>query len=115
LRFLAGRPVHRWVVEGAIALLHWFRRLRIRSEIGRPAGERRARPAGKVRGADGNHGCGQADSANRRITDALGTQGAKPGPDDEEDGDSASGQLSDTRPHPLDDQSGLLIINVNFI
>ncbi|CAM5583153.1 Transposase OS=Kitasatospora aureofaciens OX=1894 GN=GCM10010502_63810 PE=4 SV=1 [Kitasatospora aureofaciens] len=25
--------MHRWVVEGAIALLHWFRRLRIRWEI----------------------------------------------------------------------------------
>jgi hypothetical protein len=25
--------VHRWVVKGAIALLHWFRRLRIRWEI----------------------------------------------------------------------------------
>jgi hypothetical protein len=25
--------VYRWVVEGAIALLHWFRRLRIRWEI----------------------------------------------------------------------------------
>ncbi|CAM5734770.1 hypothetical protein SALBM311S_01147 [Streptomyces alboniger] len=25
--------MYRWVVEGAIALLHWFRRLRIRWEI----------------------------------------------------------------------------------
>ena len=25
--------VYRWVVEGAIALLHWFRRLRIRWKI----------------------------------------------------------------------------------
>jgi hypothetical protein len=25
--------VYRWVVEGTIALLHWFRRLRIRWEI----------------------------------------------------------------------------------
>ncbi|MBW8799021.1 MAG: hypothetical protein JF597_37280 [Streptomyces sp.] len=24
--------IHRWVVEGATALLHWFRRLRIRWE-----------------------------------------------------------------------------------
>jgi hypothetical protein len=29
----SGLGVHRWVVEGAIALLHWFRRLRIRWEI----------------------------------------------------------------------------------
>ena len=28
----SGLGVHRWVVEGAIALLHWFRRLRIRWE-----------------------------------------------------------------------------------
>jgi hypothetical protein len=28
-----GLGVHRWVVEGAVALLHWFRRLRIRWEI----------------------------------------------------------------------------------
>jgi hypothetical protein len=31
---------------------------------------------------------GQADAANRRITDALGTRDAKPGPDGEADGDS---------------------------
>jgi len=31
---------------------------------------------------------GQADAANRRITDVFGSQDAKPGPDDEEDGDS---------------------------
>jgi hypothetical protein len=30
---LGIHKVHRWVVEGAIALLHWFRRLRIRWEI----------------------------------------------------------------------------------
>ena len=29
----SGLGVHRWVVEGAIALMHWFRRLRIRWEI----------------------------------------------------------------------------------
>lgn len=29
----SGLGVHRWVVEGAVALLHWFRRLRIRWEI----------------------------------------------------------------------------------
>ncbi|WP_414505877.1 IS5 family transposase [Streptomyces sp. NEAU-L66] len=29
----SGLGVHRWVVEGAIALLHWFRRLRIRWEV----------------------------------------------------------------------------------
>jgi transposase len=29
----SGLGVHRWVVEGALALLHWFRRLRIRWEI----------------------------------------------------------------------------------
>ena len=29
----SGLGVYRWVVEGAIALLHWFRRLRIRWEI----------------------------------------------------------------------------------
>ena len=29
----SGPGVYRWVVEGAPALLHWFRRLRIRSEI----------------------------------------------------------------------------------
>jgi hypothetical protein len=29
----SGLGVHRWVVEQAIALLHWFRRLRIRWEI----------------------------------------------------------------------------------
>lgn len=28
----SGLGVHRWVVEGAFALLHWFRRLRIRWE-----------------------------------------------------------------------------------
>jgi hypothetical protein len=32
---------------------------------------------------------GQADAANRRITDALGTKDAEPGPGDEQDGDSA--------------------------
>jgi integrase len=31
---------------------------------------------------------GQADAANQRITDALGTQDSEPGPDAEEDGDS---------------------------
>jgi hypothetical protein len=31
---------------------------------------------------------GQADVANRRITDALGAQDSEPGPDDEKDGDS---------------------------
>ena len=31
---------------------------------------------------------GQADAANRRITDALGTQDAMPEPGDEADGDS---------------------------
>jgi hypothetical protein len=29
----SGRGRYRWVVEQAIALLHWFRRLRIRWEI----------------------------------------------------------------------------------
>jgi hypothetical protein len=29
----SGLGVYRWVVEGVIALLHWFRRLRIRWEI----------------------------------------------------------------------------------
>lgn len=29
----SGLGVHRWVVEQTIALLHWFRRLRIRWEI----------------------------------------------------------------------------------
>jgi hypothetical protein len=29
----SGLGVHRWVVERAIALLHWFRRLRIRWEV----------------------------------------------------------------------------------
>ena len=29
----SGLGVYRWVAEGAIALLHWFRRLRIRWEI----------------------------------------------------------------------------------
>ncbi|MGK4598616.1 IS5 family transposase [Amycolatopsis sp. w19] len=29
----SGLGVHRWVVEGAFALLHWFRRLRIRWEV----------------------------------------------------------------------------------
>ena len=29
----SGLDVHRWVVEQSIALLHWFRRLRIRWEI----------------------------------------------------------------------------------
>ncbi len=29
----SGLGVYRWVVEGALALLHWFRRLRIRWEI----------------------------------------------------------------------------------
>lgn len=29
----SGLGVHRWVVEQAFALLHWFRRLRIRWEI----------------------------------------------------------------------------------
>lgn len=29
----SGSGVHRWAVEGAIALLHWFRRLLIRWEI----------------------------------------------------------------------------------
>ena len=29
----SGLGVHRWVVERTIALLHWFRRLRIRWEI----------------------------------------------------------------------------------
>jgi hypothetical protein len=28
-----GLGVHRWVIEQFIALLHWFRRLRIRREI----------------------------------------------------------------------------------
>jgi hypothetical protein len=31
--WLKAPAVHRWVVEGAVALLHWFRRLRIRWEI----------------------------------------------------------------------------------
>jgi hypothetical protein len=31
---------------------------------------------------------GQADAANQRITDALGTQDSEPEPGDEEDGDS---------------------------
>jgi len=31
---------------------------------------------------------GQADAANQRITDALGTQGTEPEPGDEEAGDS---------------------------
>jgi transposase len=29
----SGLGVHRWVVEQTVALLHWFRRLRIRWEI----------------------------------------------------------------------------------
>ena len=29
----SGLGVHRWVIEQSIALLHWFRRLRIRWEI----------------------------------------------------------------------------------
>jgi transposase len=29
----SGLGVHRWVVEQTIALLHWFRRLRVRWEI----------------------------------------------------------------------------------
>jgi hypothetical protein len=29
----SGLGVHRWVVEQAFALLHWFRRLRVRWEI----------------------------------------------------------------------------------
>ncbi|GAA3625385.1 hypothetical protein GCM10022419_133700 [Nonomuraea rosea] len=29
----SGLGVHRWVIEQTIALLHWFRRLRIRWEI----------------------------------------------------------------------------------
>lgn len=29
----SGRGIYRWVVEGTFALLHWFRRLRIRWEI----------------------------------------------------------------------------------
>jgi hypothetical protein len=29
----SGLGVYRWVVEGALALLHWFRRRRIRWEI----------------------------------------------------------------------------------
>ena len=29
----SGLGAHRWVVEQSIALLHWFRRLRIRWEI----------------------------------------------------------------------------------
>jgi hypothetical protein len=29
----SGLGVHRWVIEQFIALLHWFRRLRIRCEI----------------------------------------------------------------------------------
>ena len=29
----SGLGTHRWVIEQAIALLHWFRRLRIRWEI----------------------------------------------------------------------------------
>ncbi|MER6565227.1 IS5 family transposase [Streptomyces sp. NPDC001093] len=29
----SGLGIHRWVVEGAVALLHWFRRLRSRWEI----------------------------------------------------------------------------------
>jgi hypothetical protein len=29
----SGLGVYRWVVEGAIALLHWYRRLRIRCEV----------------------------------------------------------------------------------
>jgi hypothetical protein len=29
----SGLGIYRWVVEGAFALLHWFRRLRIRWEI----------------------------------------------------------------------------------
>jgi hypothetical protein len=29
----SGLGVYRWVVEGTLALLHWFRRLRIRWEI----------------------------------------------------------------------------------
>jgi transposase len=30
----SGLGTYRWVVEATIALLHWFRRLRIRWEIG---------------------------------------------------------------------------------
>ncbi|GAA4243274.1 hypothetical protein [Dactylosporangium darangshiense] len=26
-------PLHRWVVEQTVALLHWFRRLRVRWEV----------------------------------------------------------------------------------
>jgi hypothetical protein len=29
----SGLSIHRWVIERTIALLHWFRRLRIRWEI----------------------------------------------------------------------------------
>lgn len=29
----SGLGVHRWVVERALALLHWFRRLRVRWEV----------------------------------------------------------------------------------
>jgi hypothetical protein len=29
----SGLGVHRWVVEQSLALLHWFRRLRIRWEV----------------------------------------------------------------------------------
>ena len=29
----SGLGIHRWVVERTIALLHWFRRLRIRWDI----------------------------------------------------------------------------------
>ncbi|MFE3497813.1 IS5/IS1182 family transposase, partial [Streptomyces sp. NPDC059165] len=29
----SGLGIHRWVVEQSFALLHWFRRLRIRWEI----------------------------------------------------------------------------------
>ncbi|TDQ01152.1 DDE family transposase [Labedaea rhizosphaerae] len=29
----SGLGVHRWVVEGCFALLHWFRRLRIRWDV----------------------------------------------------------------------------------
>jgi hypothetical protein len=41
---------------------------------------------------------GQADAANRRITDALGTADAKPGPGDEGDDDSARALLASMGP-----------------
>jgi hypothetical protein len=44
----SGLGVHRWVVEGTIALLHWFRRLRIRWEIRDDIHQAFATPGGAI-------------------------------------------------------------------